>query len=76
MTDHRDANIPAADFGFAGPVTYRHLLDAGVNIVYPSRDPSLESDEGYEFMLSYEQRLMNDLIEDEEFGKYFEYRGG
>lgn len=78
MTDHRDANIPAADFGFARPVTYRHLLDAvttGVNIVYPSRDPSPESDEGCEFTLSYERRLMDGLIADEEFKKYFEYRG-
>ncbi|KAM0259147.1 hypothetical protein ACHAPA_010881 [Fusarium lateritium] len=27
QTDHRDATITAANFGFAKPVTYRHLLD-------------------------------------------------
>ncbi|KAL4984124.1 hypothetical protein BDW68DRAFT_190741 [Aspergillus falconensis] len=40
QTDHRDANATAADFGFARPITYRHLLDCvtnGVIGIYPPR---------------------------------------
>ncbi|KAJ5712077.1 Transferase [Penicillium malachiteum] len=78
QTDHRDANIPAADFGFAKAFTYRHLIDKltqGVMIIYPSRDPSPESDEGPEFSISYETSLKQALIDDPEWRKYFEYRG-
>ncbi|KAG7403659.1 Trichothecene 3-O-acetyltransferase [Fusarium oxysporum f. sp. rapae] len=78
QTDHRDANITSADFGFAKPATYRHLLDRiteGVIIVYPPRDPSPESDEGCEFAIFYEKRLAQDLINDDEWSEYFEYRG-
>jgi hypothetical protein len=78
QTDHRDANITSADFGFAKPATYRHLLDRiteGVIIIYPPRDPSPESDEGCEFAIFYEKRLAQDLINDLEWREYFEYRG-
>ncbi|CAJ0545167.1 Ff.00g086400.m01.CDS01 [Fusarium sp. VM40] len=78
QTDHRDADITAADFGFTKPVTYRHLLDRitqGVIIVYPPRDTSPESDEGCEFAIFYEKRLAQDLIDDVEWSQYFEYRG-
>ncbi|KXG50428.1 Transferase [Penicillium griseofulvum] len=78
QTDHRDANITGADFGFAKPFTYRHLIDRltpGVLIIYPSRDPSPESDEGPEFSISYEKSLKQALIDDPEWNKYFEYRG-
>ncbi|CAI7633249.1 unnamed protein product [Penicillium glandicola] len=78
QTDHRDANITAADFGFAKPFTYRHLIDRltqGVVIIYPSRDMSAESDEGPEFSISYETSLKQALIEDSEWNRYFEFRG-
>lgn len=78
QTDHRDAGITAADFGFAKPVTYRHLIDRltqGVTIIYPSRDLSPESDEGPEFSISYETSLKMGLIEDAEWRRFFEYRG-
>ncbi|KAK3298751.1 acyltransferase [Chaetomium fimeti] len=78
MTDHRDANIVSADFGFATPLTYRHLLDRvteGVIIIYPTRNNDPESDEGPEFSIAYEKHLAHDLINDAEFKKYFEYRG-
>ncbi|OQE34825.1 hypothetical protein PENCOP_c015G02132 [Penicillium coprophilum] len=78
QTDHRDANITSADFGFAKPFTYRHLIDRltqGVVIIYPSRDLSPDSDEGPEFSISYETSLKQALIEDPEWNKYFEYRG-
>ncbi|KAJ3534806.1 hypothetical protein NM208_g7394 [Fusarium decemcellulare] len=78
QTDHRDANITSANFGFATPATYRHVLDRiteGVIIVYPPRDPSPESDEGCEFAIFYEQRLAQELIDDPEWNEYFQYRG-
>lgn len=78
QTDHRDAKITVADFGFAKPVTYRHLLDRiteGVIVIYPPRDPSPESDEGCEFAIFYEKRLAEDLTNDREWAEYFEYRG-
>ncbi|KAK1144060.1 hypothetical protein N8T08_005722 [Aspergillus melleus] len=78
QTDHRDANITAADFGFATPITYRHLMDSvsqGVMIIYPPRKGGPESDEGPEFSLAYEKSLAQTLIDDPEWNKFFEYRG-
>ncbi|KAL7801702.1 transferase family domain-containing protein [Trichoderma afarasin] len=78
FTDHRDAFMATTDFGFATPITYRHLTDRiteGVIIIYPSRNNDPASEEGCEFSFFYEKRLAQTLIEDEEFGKYFEYRG-
>ncbi|KAL2138699.1 hypothetical protein VTI28DRAFT_6372 [Corynascus sepedonium] len=78
QTDHRDANIVSANFGFARPLTYRHLLDRvseGLIIIYPTRNADPASDEGPEFSIVYEKHLAQDLINDAEFAKYFEYRG-
>lgn len=78
QTDHRNANITSADFGFAKPVVYRHLFDRmtqGVIVIYPPRDPAPESDEGPEFSITYEISLKQALIEDVEWRRYFEYRG-
>ncbi|KAF4767656.1 hypothetical protein N7455_006833 [Penicillium solitum] len=78
QTDHRDANVSSANFGFGSPVTYRHLMDCvtqGVFIIYPPRDLSPESNDGPEFSLAYEKSLKQALIEDPEWNRYFEYRG-
>ncbi|QRD94695.1 hypothetical protein F9C07_2205456 [Aspergillus flavus] len=78
QTDHRDVNMNAANFGFATPVTYRHLLDCiseGVIIIYPPRTTGPDSDEGCEFAISYEKSLAQELIDDPEWNKFFEYRG-
>ncbi|KAL2170477.1 hypothetical protein VTG60DRAFT_4857 [Thermothelomyces hinnuleus] len=78
QTDHRDADIVSADFGFARPLTYRHLLDRiteGIIIIYPTRDNDPASDEGPEFSIAYEKHLAHDLINDAEFARFFEYRG-
>ncbi|KAJ6034670.1 hypothetical protein N7460_008845 [Penicillium canescens] len=78
QTDHRDADITSADFGFGTPTTYRHLLDCmtqGVLIIYPPRDKAPESDEGPEFSITYEKSLKQALIDDVEWNRYFEYRG-
>lgn len=78
QTDHRDADIVSADFGFGKPATYRHLLDCvteGVIIIYPPRSTDPASDEGPELAISYEKSLAQALIDDPEFNKFFEYRG-
>lgn len=78
FSDHRDVRITEIDFGFAKPLAYRLIfedLPNGLFIAYPPRNESPESDEGPEFALYYEKQLAQDLIDDMEFGKYFEYRG-
>ncbi|KAJ5683009.1 hypothetical protein N7462_006174 [Penicillium macrosclerotiorum] len=79
QTDHRNDNITDTDFGFGRPVIYRHLIDRltqGVIVIYPPRsNPSPDSDEGPEFSISYETSLKQELIEDPEWRKFFEYPG-
>ncbi|KAK4243326.1 hypothetical protein C7999DRAFT_18305 [Corynascus novoguineensis] len=78
QTDHRDADIVSADFGFARPLTYRHMLGRvteGIIIIYPTRNADPASDEGPEFSIVYEKHLAKGLINDAEFAKYFDYRG-
>lgn len=78
QTDHRDASMASADFGFSKPITYRHLTDRiteGVIIIYPPRNDEPESDEGPEMSFFYEKRLAQTLIEDPEWNRYFEFRG-
>ncbi|PLB46611.1 acyl transferase [Aspergillus steynii IBT 23096] len=81
MTDHREAKVTDADFGFARPLAHRHLqrgdgVTVGVCLVYPPRlDEDSGSDEGNVFALMYEKELAGELIADEEFRRYFEYRG-
>lgn len=80
VTDHRDTNISRADFGFARPITYRHLSDnievpVGIVIVYPPRGDDPDSDEGPEFAVSFEKSLTQALINDTEWCEYFEFRG-
>ncbi|KAH6640732.1 hypothetical protein F5144DRAFT_599413 [Chaetomium tenue] len=78
----RDGEGEGAEFGFGKPVAYRQLwgrVDVGLVIVYPARAGRLGEeggeDEGLEFMIGYEKVLAKELVEDEEFGKWFEYRG-
>ncbi|KAK7752871.1 hypothetical protein SLS62_005213 [Diatrype stigma] len=78
QTDHREVKMGAADFGFARPYMYRHLSDfitEGLILVYPPRSGKPGSDEGYEFSITYEDHLVQALIEDPEWCRYFEYRG-
>ena len=72
----RDGAAEGAEFGFGKPVAYRQLwgrVDVGLVIIYPARAGG--EDEGLEFTLGYEKVLAKGLLEDEEFGKWFEYRG-
>ncbi|KAI0172081.1 transferase [Hypoxylon sp. FL1284] len=77
-TDHRDANITAADFGFGRPETYRHFwgdISIGIMTTYPPRLAPPGSDEGCEFTIMYEKAFAQALIDDPEWSRYFEYRG-
>jgi hypothetical protein len=78
QTDHRDANMTDADFGFARPAMYRHVMDfvtEGIMVIYAPRSSAAESNDGPEFSIAHEQRLANTLINDTEWSKYFEYLG-
>ncbi|KAK3297700.1 uncharacterized protein B0H64DRAFT_357742 [Chaetomium fimeti] len=85
VSDHRAAAAvigggregEGAEFGFGKPVAYRQLwgrVDVGLLILYPARAGSGE-DEGLEFTIGYEKVLAKELVEDEEFRRWFEYRG-
>ncbi|KAJ6106721.1 hypothetical protein N7512_010238 [Penicillium capsulatum] len=73
QTDHRNANVTSADFGFGTPLRYRQLMDAPVDLVlvYPPR----KSDGGLEFLITIERDLTQVLLEDPEWNSYFEYLG-
>lgn len=79
-TEWRDTNPCGADFGFARPHALRFPFDtvtAGLAVVYPVRTngPPAGDDEGNEFSIGFEKELADDLINDPEWNKYFEFRG-
>ncbi len=68
-------------FGFAKPHALslpfdtRHpLVDSSVYPARTKRGASRE-DEGNEFSIGFEKELTQDLVEDPEWNKYFEFRG-
>ncbi|KAI1078809.1 hypothetical protein F5B20DRAFT_192979 [Whalleya microplaca] len=78
MTDWRETHICEADFGFGKPKGFRHLFDVvteGLIIVYPPLASSKDSDEGFEIFVSLENQLIEQVKEDPEMKKYFEFRG-
>ncbi|TDZ27509.1 Trichothecene 3-O-acetyltransferase [Colletotrichum sidae] len=80
VTDHRPADVSAFDFGFAKPITHRHvwgdLVTAGVVLIYPPvGSAAAAADEGCTFAITMEKELVPKLVEDAEWTKYFEYRG-
>lgn len=78
MTDWRDADVCTADFGFGKPTAFRHLFDTvteGLVIVYPPRKGPAGDDEGIELQVAFEKELVKRLVDDPEWGGYFEFRG-
>ncbi|OIW24594.1 hypothetical protein CONLIGDRAFT_685556 [Coniochaeta ligniaria NRRL 30616] len=79
ITDWRDADVCAtADFGFGRPAAFRHLADTvteGLVIVYPPRAGPAGDDEGIELQVAVEGELVGRLVDDAEWGRYFEFRG-
>ncbi|KAK2003328.1 hypothetical protein LX36DRAFT_625218 [Colletotrichum falcatum] len=79
VTDHRSADVSGFDFGFAKPITYRHLwgdlLTAGVVLIYAPTRSSENLDEGVMFAITMEKDLVPKLMDTSEWTDYFEYRG-
>ncbi|KAF4458916.1 acyl transferase [Fusarium albosuccineum] len=78
VSDWRYANYCDYDFGFASPTAFRHLF-GGVPlsqaVVYsPHRGPAGD-DEGMEVQVTFETEVVQQLLEDPEWTKYFEFRG-
>jgi hypothetical protein len=78
VSDWRQADICAMDFGFATPQGYRHLF-GGVPlcqaVVYPPRVGPAGTDEGMEVQFTVETEIVPALLGDGEWGRYFEFRG-
>lgn len=78
VSDWRYANVCTFDFGFAKPSALRHLF-GGVPLcqvaVYAPRKGPAGDDEGMEVQFTVETELVGQLLEDQEWGRYFEYRG-
>jgi hypothetical protein len=79
VTDWRLSDVCTADFGFGKPVAFRHLFDKvvgeGLVIVYPPRNGPAGEDEGMELQMAFEKELTDQLIDDPDWSKYFEFRG-
>ena len=79
-TEWRDVKASEANFGFARPHAFRFPFDtvtAGLAVVLPVRtnDAPAGADEGNEFSIGFEKELADELINDPEWNKYFEFRG-
>ncbi|KAF7555349.1 hypothetical protein G7Z17_g2204 [Cylindrodendrum hubeiense] len=78
VSDWRSAKICTFDFGFAEPTAYRHLF-GGVPlcqaVVYAPRKGPAGDDEGMEVQITFETELVQQLVNDPEWSKYFEFRG-
>jgi hypothetical protein len=67
MTDWRGTNTVGADFGLARPTAFHHLsedITRCIAQVYPPRTAAPDSDEGCDFVITYEKSLARTLMED------------
>lgn len=78
VSDWRIADMCTFDYGFGKPECHRHLF-GGVPlcqaVVYPARVGPAGEDEGLEVMFAVENELVEKMRGDEEWGRYFEWRG-
>lgn len=77
-TNWRDTNICAANFGFAKPAAFRYIMNfvtPGLMVVCPPRTDDPGSDEGPEFCIAFENELRDELLNDPDWCKYFDFRG-
>lgn len=74
-TDWRGVTICDLDFGFGRPVAVRMLADEVLDnllVLYPRRaDP----DHGMELVVPFERHAVDDLINDPDMNKYFDFWG-
>lgn len=78
VSDWRVANLCKFDFGFGELSGWRHLF-GGVPpcqvLVYAPHKGPAGDDEGIELQITFETELVQQLINDPEWSKYFEFRG-
>jgi hypothetical protein len=78
VSDWRVANLCKFDFGFGELSSWRHLF-GGVPLcqvlVYAPHKGPAGDDEGMELQITFETELAQQLINDPEWSKYFEFRG-
>jgi hypothetical protein len=78
ISDWRYSNVCSFDWGFGKPTCYRHLF-GGVPlcqvIVFPPHNGPAGDDEGIEIQLTFETELVEQLLRDPDWSKYFEFRG-
>ena len=78
VTDWRDADICAADFGFGRPVAVRQLVDKAVEnllVIYPQRTVNGDPEHGLEVVLPFEKHAVEMLIQDPDMNQFFTFRG-
>ncbi|KAH7072501.1 hypothetical protein FB567DRAFT_204249 [Paraphoma chrysanthemicola] len=78
VSDWRLADFCAMDYGFAKPYAWRHLfgfVPLCQAIVYAPRTGPAGDDEGFEVQFTFENELVQELLKDEDWGRYFEFRG-
>jgi len=78
VSDWRVADFRNLDFGFGEPSCFRHLFGAVPLcqvLVYAPRKGPEGDDEGMEILIAFETELSEQLIDDPEWSKYFEFRG-
>ncbi|KAH7025078.1 uncharacterized protein B0I36DRAFT_295863 [Microdochium trichocladiopsis] len=78
VSDWRAADYCSMDFGFGKPVAWRVLMGRvalSQICVYAPRHGPAGADEGMEVLLTVEKELLPRLLGDEEWTRFFEYRG-
>jgi hypothetical protein len=79
-TEWRDTRVCEGDFGFAHPFAMRFPFETTTNnlcVVYNVRtiEPPNGEDEGNEFSIAVENEIKQEILDDPEWNKYFEFRG-
>jgi hypothetical protein len=78
ITDWRVTTFSELDFGFGECMAHRHLfgdVQKGQVVAYPPHKGPLGEDEGMELQLTFEAELVQQLLEDPDWSRYFEFRG-
>jgi hypothetical protein len=82
VTDWRGARMCDGDFGFGRPAAFRQLSDVvleNMMVIYPpapgTGGKGSAPDQGFEVMVPFEKHALDDLIQDSDMKKYFEFRG-
>jgi len=78
VTDWRDMDMCAADFGFGRPVAFRQLSDRVIeNLleIYPRRQVEGDADHGLEIVVPFEKHAVDMLIEDPDMKRFCTFWG-